>query len=141
MNAFGNLQKNCSERGIEGGMAPLRVRNFNQSITSRSHRVYSLGYLLQFRLDKTPLVSAENHDGNLAACWILLERKVFVRCDQEIEPSLFRRYQQLTIQKSAPALLICGLNGVPLPGILHPDRSSLVEKDEHQRVDAGASRL
>lgn len=51
--------------------------------------VDSFDNALDVRAEVRPLLTSENHDGNLAVCEILLVAQVFIRSQQNIEPGRF----------------------------------------------------
>src|SRR5713226_3533737 len=105
----------------------LLLGDFNQSVAPWPGSVDRVRDPRERRTDKTPSVSAQNHDRNLSAAQVLLKNKVLICRYQNTESGFLGCLQQLTIQERAPSLLICCFDNMAEEGIPNAKRRALVK--------------
>jgi len=100
------------------------------------------GNPLQKGFDETPSAPAKSYYCDISLAQILLIDKILVGCEQDLKSCFLCLAQQVSIEKSAPALLPCSFYGVITKRIADFNRSSLIEKDQHlSRIRGGLKTL
>jgi hypothetical protein len=103
------------------------VRYLDQSIATGFRGVHRFDYPAQRWLNQTPSVSAEDNNRNLSPGEILLVDEILIDCQQKVEPSFLGNAQQISIEQSAPSLLVSGSHDMARKKVAYCDRRALVE--------------
>jgi hypothetical protein len=121
------------------GRRKLLLGYFNEGVASWLSSVDRVHDPREGATDKTPSVSSEDDDCNLAGGQVLLINQIFVGRQQDIEFGFLGCTQQFPVQEHTPSLLTCRFDSMAVEGIPNANRRPLVKRDKHQLAGAGTS--
>lgn len=123
------------------GSDALLVRNIDDCVGPRRSFLNRGNNLLNSGFHQTPAVLAKHYDSQFPPHQVLLIAEICVSGHEDLKGRVFRGSQEIAIGEGAPILFVGRYHDVARQVAAQSDRSSLIEKNAHQREGEELSRL